>query len=98
MKLIFFIILSIFSITRLYGNLDLVDANQLSSTLNSLSGTNSSIELNDLGKRAFNIKYSNSSGQVSTVDFLINGIKASTDTNSNPVSYTHLTLPTIFRV
>ena len=84
MKLIFFIILSIFSITRLYGNLDLVDANQLTSTLNSLSGTNSSIELNDLGKRAFNIKYSDSSGQVSTVDFLINGIKASTDTNSNP--------------
>ena len=84
MKLIFFIILCISSITRLYGNLDLVDANQLTSTLNSLSGTSSSIELNDLGKRAFNIKYSDSSGQVSTVDFLINGIKASTDTNSNP--------------
>jgi hypothetical protein len=59
MKIIFFILLCICSISKLYGNLDLVDPNQLNSTLNSLSGTASSIELNDLGERAFNIKYSN---------------------------------------
>ena len=84
MRLILFITLSIYSIKSLYGNLDLVDANQLNATLASLSGTVSSIELNDLGERAFNVKYTNSSEQVSTVDFLINGTKASTDTNSSP--------------
>ena len=80
MKYIRIIFLIVSLSFRLWANIDLVNA-ETNSVINTLTSSQTSINLNDLGERAFNIKYSNSSSQITSVEFFINGNKASTDTD-----------------
>jgi GH35 family endo-1,4-beta-xylanase len=80
MKYIRIIILIVSLSFRLWANIDLVNA-ETNSVINTLTSSQTSIDLNDLGERAFNIKYSNSSSQITSVEFFINGNRASTDTD-----------------
>ena len=83
MKYIHIIILIISLSSKLWANIDLVNA-ETNSVINTLTNAQTSIDLNDIGERAFNIKYSNPSSQIASVEFFINGKKASSDTVGNP--------------
>ena len=83
MKYIHIIILIISLCSRLWANLDLVNS-ETNSVINVLTNAQTNINLNDIGERAFNIKYSNPSSQIAYVEFLINGYSASIDTTGNP--------------
>jgi len=83
MKYIHIIILIISLSSKLWANIDLVNA-ETNSVINTLTNAQTSIDVNDIGERAFNIKYSNPSSQIASVEFFINGKKASSDTVGNP--------------
>ena len=76
-------VLLLFALSNLHANLDLVNSDNLS-TINSLIGSEVSINLNDIRERAFNIKYSNGAAEIHRVEFSVNGKNVSSDNLGNP--------------
>ena len=68
---------------RLWANIDLVNSDT-NSIINTLNNYQTNIDLNAIGERALNIKYSNSNGQITFVEFFINDRKVSSNNAGNP--------------
>ena len=57
--------------TKLCANIDLVNAEN-NTLINTLNNYQTDIDLNAIGERELNIKYTNSNGQIAFVEFFIN--------------------------
>ena len=78
-----FVALQLLAFSNLSANFDLIDSST-AALVNGLSGSQASINLNTIGKRAFNIKYTPSDAQVASLSFSINDTEMSTDTLGSP--------------
>ena len=76
------ILFALFSF-RLWANIDLINADT-NSLINTLNNYQTDIDLNAIGERAMNIKYTNSNGQIAFVEFLINDRRVSLSNQGNP--------------
>ena len=78
------ILLNALFATKLWANIDLVNAENTNSVINTLNNFQTDIDLNAIGERELNIKYSNSNGQIAFVEFFINDQKVSLSNEGNP--------------
>ena len=69
--------------TKLWANIDLVNAENTNTVINIVI-FQTDIDLNAIGERELNIKYTNSNGQISFVEFFVNDRKVSISNQSNP--------------
>ena len=83
MKYIYLIITSLVVSTGLWANIDLVNSDT-NSIINTLNNYQTDIDLNAIGERALNIKYTNNSGQIANVEFFINDRKVSSTNAGSP--------------
>ena len=68
---------------QLWANFDLLDA-ETDALLNGLTNSQTSINLNSLKKRSFNLKYSTSDPAVDVLEFYINGTLVKSDELGSP--------------
>ena len=78
------IVLIVLFTTKLWANIDLVNAENTNSVINTLNNFQTDIDLNAIGERELNIKYTNSNGQIAFVEFFINDRKVSFSNQGNP--------------
>ena len=71
------------SSVQLWANFDLIDS-ETGALVNGLNNAETSINLNTIKKRAFNLKYSTSNASVQVLEFYINGVRVQTDESSSP--------------
>lgn len=83
MKFIHLIHISLVLSIRLSANIDLVNSDT-NSVINTLNNYQTDLDLNAIGERSLNIKYTNNSGQIASVDFFINDRKVSTNNLGSP--------------